>query len=60
MNYQAYDYIARSGQLMSEGFRLVNDVISHPSNPFAHTWSGRIASATLESAMRVTQRQAWL
>ncbi|WP_412972191.1 polyhydroxyalkanoate depolymerase [Glaciecola sp. MF2-115] len=56
MNYQAYDYIARSGQLMSEGFRLVNDVISHPSNPFSHTWSGRIASATLESAMRVTQR----
>jgi poly(3-hydroxybutyrate) depolymerase len=56
MNYQAYDYFAKSGQLMSEGFRLVNDLISHPSNPLSHTWTGRIASATLESAMRVTQR----
>lgn len=56
MNYQAYDYIAKSGQLMSEGFRLVSDLISHPSNPYSHTWAGRIASATLESAVRVTQR----
>ncbi len=56
MNYQAYDYFAKSGQLMSEGFRLVNELISHPSNPYSQTWSGRIASATLESAMRVTQR----
>lgn len=56
MNYQAYDYLARSGQLMSEGFRLVNDVISHPTNPFSYTWSGRIASASLQSAIRITQR----
>lgn len=56
MNYQAYDYIARSGQLMSENFRLFNDVISHPSNPFSYTWAGRLTSASLESAMRVTQR----
>ena len=56
MNYQAYDYIARSGQLMSEGFRLVNDVISHPANPFSYTWTGRLTSASLESAMRLTQR----
>jgi len=56
MNYQAYDYIARSGQLMSESFSLVNDLISHPSNPYSYTWSGRIASATLETAIRVTQR----
>ena len=56
MNYQVYDYFERSGQLMSEGFSFVNDLISHPSNPYSHTWSGRIASATLESAMRVTQR----
>lgn len=56
MNYQAYDYFAKSGQLMSEGFRLVNDLISHPCNPYSYTWSGRIASASLESAMRVTQR----
>ena len=56
MNYQAYDYIARSGQLMSEGFRLINDAISHPTNPFSYTWTGRMASATLETAMRVTQR----
>lgn len=56
MKYQAYDYLARNGELMSEGFRLVNGLISHPCNPFAYTWSGRIASATLESVMRVTQR----
>lgn len=56
MNYQAYDYFAKSGQLMSESFRLVNDLISHPCNPYSYTWSGRIASASLESAMRVTQR----
>lgn len=56
MNYQAYDYIAKSGQLMSENFRLFNDVISHPSNPFSYTWTGRMASATLETAMRFTQR----
>jgi poly(3-hydroxybutyrate) depolymerase len=56
MNYQAYDYLARSGQLMSEGFGLMNDIVSHPSNPFSYTWTGRIASATLETAIRVTQR----
>lgn len=56
MNYQAYDYLARSGQIMSEGFRLVNDVITHPTNPFSYTLGGKIASATLESALRVTQR----
>ncbi|GBL03696.1 polyhydroxyalkanoate depolymerase [Glaciecola sp. KUL10] len=56
MNYQTYDYFARSGQLLSESFNLVNDVISHPANPFSYTWSGRIASATLETAIRVTQR----
>lgn len=56
MNYQAYDYLARSGQIISEGFRLVNDVISHPTNPFSYTWSGKIASATLETALRITQR----
>lgn len=56
MNYQAYDYIAKSGQLMSENFRLFNDVISHPTNPFSYTWTGRLASATLESATRITQR----
>ena len=55
MKYQAYDYFAKSGQLISEGFRFVNEVISHPSNPYSYTWGGRIASATLESVMRVTQ-----
>jgi poly(3-hydroxybutyrate) depolymerase len=55
MKYQAYDYFAKNGQLMSEGFRLVNELISNPSNPYSYTWSGRIASATLESAMRLTQ-----
>jgi poly(3-hydroxybutyrate) depolymerase len=56
MNYQAYDYLARSGQLMSEGFRLLNDAISHPTNPFSYTWTGRMASASLQSAMRITRR----
>lgn len=56
MNYQAYDYIARSAQLMSEGFSLTNDIISHPNNPFSYTWSGRLASASLKTAMRITQR----
>ena len=56
MNYQAYDYMARSGQLMSEGFRLMNDAITHPTNPFSYTWTGRMASASLESVMRITQR----
>jgi poly(3-hydroxybutyrate) depolymerase len=56
MNYQTYDYIARGGELMSQGFRLANDIISHPHNPFSYTWTARIASATLETATRVTQR----
>ncbi len=56
MNYQTYDYIARNSQLMSEGFRFMSDAISHPNNPFSYTWTGRIASATLETALRVTQR----
>lgn len=56
MQYQAYDYIAKSGQLMSEGFSLLNDIISHPSNPMSYTWGGKVASASLETAIRVTQR----
>jgi poly(3-hydroxybutyrate) depolymerase len=56
MNYQAYDYLARSGQFMNEGFSLVNDLISHPTNPFSYTWTGRMASASLQSAMRLTRR----
>jgi poly(3-hydroxybutyrate) depolymerase len=56
MNYQAYDYLARTGQVMNEGLSLVNDIVSHPANPLSHTWTGRLTKATLETAMRVTRR----
>jgi poly(3-hydroxybutyrate) depolymerase len=56
MNYQAYDYFARTGQMMNEGFSLVSDIVSHPSNPFSHTWTGRFTKASLETAMRLTRR----
>lgn len=56
MNYQAYDYMARSAHFMHEGFSLLNDIASHPSNPFSHTLPGRVTRASLETAMRLTQR----
>lgn len=56
MNYQTYDYLARTGQMMNEGFSLINDIVTHPSNPFSYTWTGRLASASLETAMRITRR----
>ena len=48
MNYQAYDYMARGAQIMHEGFSLLNDIASHPSNPFSHTIPGRVSRASLE------------
>ena len=56
MNYQAYDYFTRGGQLVHDGLGIVNDMIFHPLNPFANTWSGRLTKASLESAMRLTRR----
>jgi len=56
MNYQAYDYFARTGQMMNEGFSIMNDIITHPSNPLSYTWTGRLANASLETAMRLTRR----
>lgn len=56
MNYQAYDYLSRSASVMHEGFSLLNDVLSHPSNIFSHTLPGRITRASLETAMRLTRR----
>ncbi|MGB3726404.1 MAG: polyhydroxyalkanoate depolymerase [Glaciecola sp.] len=56
MNYQAYDYLARTGQMMNEGLSIVNDIVTHPSNPWSYTWSGRLANASLETAMRLTRR----
>lgn len=56
MNYQAYDYLARSGQMMNEGLSMMSDLVSHPTNPFSYTWSGRLTKATIETAMRVTRR----
>lgn len=56
MNYQAYDYLARTGQVMNEGLSIINDIVTHPSNPWSYTWTGRLANASLETAMRVTRR----
>ncbi|MEQ5809504.1 polyhydroxyalkanoate depolymerase [Alteromonas sp. NFXS44] len=56
MNYQAYDYLTRGAYIMHEGFSLLNDIANHPSNLFAHTLPGRITRASLETAMRLTQR----
>nr|WP_136251389.1 polyhydroxyalkanoate depolymerase [Ningiella ruwaisensis] len=56
MSYQAYDYLARTGQMMNEGLSIVNDMISHPSNPLSYTWTGRLTRASLETAMRFTRR----
>ncbi|WP_371193557.1 polyhydroxyalkanoate depolymerase [Glaciecola sp. SC05] len=56
MNYQAYDYLARTGEMMNEGLGIMSDLVSHPSNPFSYTWTGRLTKATLETAMRVTRR----
>lgn len=55
-NYQAYDYLARSAQVMHEGLSLLNDVNSHPANPFSYTWPGKVTKASLETAMRLTRR----
>ncbi|WP_414829479.1 polyhydroxyalkanoate depolymerase [Alteromonas sp. H39] len=56
MNYQAYDYLTRGAHIMHEGFSLLNDIASHPDNPFSHTYPGRITRASLETAMRLTRR----
>ncbi|MGQ8366014.1 polyhydroxyalkanoate depolymerase [Glaciecola sp. 1036] len=56
MQYQAYDIMARTGQMMTEGLSIVNDMVSHPLNPIAHTWTGRMTKASLETVMRLTQR----
>ena len=56
MNYQAYDYLTRGAYIMHEGFSLLNDIASHPSNLYGHTLPGRITRASLETAMRLTQR----
>jgi len=55
-HYQAYDYLTRSAQVMHEGFSLLNDVASHPTNPFSYTLAGRFTHASLETAMRLTRR----
>ena len=55
-NYQAYDYMARSAQVMHEGLSILNDFSSHPANPFSYTWPGKVTKASLETAMRLTRR----
>ncbi len=54
--YQAYEYLSRSAQVMHEGLSLLNDVTSHPANPFSYTWPGKLTTASLETAMRLTRR----
>jgi poly(3-hydroxybutyrate) depolymerase len=56
VNYQAYDYLARAGQMMNEGMGVMNDLLTHPSNPMSYTWAGRLANASLQTAMRLTRR----
>lgn len=56
MNYQAYEYLTRTAHVMHEGFSLLNSVANHPANLYSHTLPGRITKATLETAMRLTQR----
>ncbi|AXR05157.1 polyhydroxyalkanoate depolymerase [Salinimonas sediminis] len=56
MNYQAYDYLTRTAHVMHEGFSLLNAVANHPANLYSHTLPGRITKASLETAMRLTQR----
>ena len=56
MRYQAYDYFTRGAQLMHDSCHLVHDITCHPNNPFTYTWPGRLASASLETGMRVMRR----
>lgn len=56
MNYQAYDYLTRTANIMHEGFSLMNSVVSNPANLYSHTLPGKITRASLETAMRLTQR----
>ncbi|QJR80605.1 polyhydroxyalkanoate depolymerase [Alteromonas pelagimontana] len=56
MNYQAYEYLTRGAYIMHEGLSLMNDIASHPSNLLSHTLPGRLTRASLETAMRLTQR----
>jgi poly(3-hydroxybutyrate) depolymerase len=55
MNYQAHDYLKRTGQMMHERLSVFNDIITHPSNPLSYTWTGRFTNASLETAMRLTR-----
>ncbi len=55
-HYQAYEYLSRSAQIMHEGLSLMNDLTSHPANPFTQTWPGKLTKASLETAMRLTRR----
>lgn len=56
MNYQAYDYLTRTAHVMHEGFSLMHSLASHPANWVSHTLPGRVTKASLETAMRLTQR----
>lgn len=54
--YQAFDYITRAADIYHQGFSLAHDAVAHPNNPFAQMWTTRFTKASLETAMRLTQR----
>jgi len=56
MLYQLYDDLARRGAAINQVYELVHEVTSNPFNPFAHTWTGRLTNATLETSMRFMRR----
>ncbi len=56
MHYQAYDYLTRAAELVHDSYSLAHDMVSHPSNPLSYTWAGRLATASLETGMRLTRR----
>lgn len=56
MRYQAIEFYSKSLSIWHETFSLVHDINTHPLNPYAHSWPGRISNAALETGMRLTQR----
>lgn len=56
MRYQTYDFLSRSAGLLHDSYQLIHDISSHPNNPFALSWGGRLFNASLETGMRLTRR----
>lgn len=56
MHYQAYDYLARVGDLVHDSYSLMHTLTCNPANPFSYTIPGRFTNAVLETGMRLTRR----